>query len=477
MLFTDPIFLFYFLPIALIGHRLLLGNQEPATRYPTHLRLLLFIATCVFYGFQEPWYLAPYFLCVASDLFWAKRISSTDAPRARLWFLRVAITQSLLMFFLLKYFPWVCSVIGRLEPSLSSQMPTLAQDSITLGLPPGISFYTFESMSFVIDVYRRLVVLPKSRVTFLGFIGMFPRFVAGPIVRFRDVAHQFERYQGMKVEEGLVLFASGLLRKVLLADSFAVFVAYGFHRQQAVDPVSAWIGGLAYTFQLYLDFSGYSLMAIGLGKVLGFDFAPNFDRPLQADSLQEFWRRWHMSLSSWFRDYVYEPLGGSRRGTSVRYRNLMIVMLLSGIWHGAGPNFVFWGLWHGCLLCMEHALNLQKRLPRWIHRILTFFVVMFGFVIFRAETRSIAVTMLKSMLGLGERGLAFNPEGLERHGIELALCAIGVPFVLWFEGRYKVPNPSFSFRWQRSAAMFAILLLAIIVTLSSKKIPFLYFQF
>jgi alginate O-acetyltransferase complex protein AlgI len=304
VLFTDGIFLFYFLPAALLLHRLALGRSRGY--YPFCAKIVIFVLTLVFYGYRDVWWLIPFLVSVSFDFFWASLLIRAERPALRKALLFASVAQNLSLLALFKYREF----LGAYVPF----MPSLAQDGLPLALPAGISFYTFESLSFVVDVYRREINSPLRAGDFFAFIGTFPRFIAGPIARYQSIVKQFRQYPGMQLEKGLVLFARGLFLKAVFADQFAVFVPYAFGNGFNGSSLAAVLGVLSYAMQIYFDFSGYSLMAIGLGYCLGFEFPNNFDRPYLATSLRDFWRRWHMTLSSWLRDYLYVPLGGNRRG-------------------------------------------------------------------------------------------------------------------------------------------------------------------
>ncbi len=472
MLFTDPIFLFYFLPLSLILMRLF-TRRHMNRSFPVTARLMLFSLTAVFYGFREPWWLIPFFICIGFDFFWASRIATAGTTRSRRLWLTMSIAQNVGLLALFKYRSFIWNNLIALGIRLPEWSVML--DNRSLALPAGISFYTFESLSFVIDVYRRDITPPKSASEFFGFIGMFPRFVAGPIVRYREMINQFERYRGMQIEPGLFLFIYGMFIKVVFGDNFEVFTRYAFGNAH-LDFVGAWLGAMSYTFHIYFDFSGYSLMAIGLGRMLGFQFPTNFNRPYLALSAQDFWRRWHMSLSSWLRDYLYISLGGNRKGTWRTYLNLFLTMLIGGLWHGASWNFVVWGAFHGAWLSLERRFPIRGRLPPCVNQSVTLVVVCVGWVIFRSQGGE-SGPILREMFW--PHSFAFNPEALRIHPISVAACLLGLWHCFWFEKRVDATalEERVVVTSRRIWLALAMLGTSLILGFSEKTIPFIYFQF
>jgi len=308
---------------------------------------------------------------------------------------------------------------------------------------------------------------------------MFPRFIAGPIVRYRDIRQQLVDYRGMRVQDGLVVFVRGLFLKLCFADSFAAFTGYVTNAPERIGAAAAWIGSCAYAMQLYFDFSGYSLMAIGLGIALGFEFPDNFRQPYLATSLQDFWRRWHISLSTWLRDYVYRSLGGNRAGGVATYRNLLLTMVLGGIWHGAGVKYAVWGAWHGAFLCAERALGWHRQPSSLVGWARTFLVVLTGWVFFFASDLSEALAILQRMAFLGGRGIRINPGAFVDNPLTTALCIAGVGYCFAIEPRLASVRPLRESRGSLREQMVTAcqLAAALIVGLSQFTIPFLYFQF
>jgi alginate O-acetyltransferase complex protein AlgI len=474
MLFTDPLFLFYFLPLSLILVRL--SSRGQRLYYPAKIAIIA--ATLIFYAYQN-WTWPLLFLlivCVTWLCSWA--INLTEDTRWRRIWLITGIGTSFAALFLFKFLNWLAGLMPVLHPLQAWLASLFGADGLII-LPPGISFFVFEAVSFTIDQYHRKFPFPKS-LDYLSFLAMFPRFVAGPIVRYNDVSQQLLDWPGMRLARGLSLFALGYMLKVLGADQFAVFVPYAFTVPNP-DIIQAWTGALAYTFQLYLDFWGYSLMATGLGLCLGFEFPDNFRSPYSSWSIGEFWRRWHITLSTWIRDYIFIPLGGSRASLPRTCTNLLLAMGLAGLWHGASFTFVVWGLYHGSLLVAERCLgeNLLGKVPRQMRVMFTFFLVVFGWVLFRSANFDQARAVLAGMFGVHGLMTTFSPVLLAKNGFAALFCGLGVIFVLFLERRLIFSEPiatrDFSFTRQLLLALgFAF---ALMVSTSNAKIPFLYFQF
>lgn len=354
-------------------------------------------------------------------------------------------------------------------------------------LPIGISFYVFESISYIADVYRGDVEATKHPVDFATFIALFPHLIAGPVFRYKDLAGQFERREHSLTlfGQGALRFMQGFIKKVFIADSIAPLVSHAFSLQ---DPTTAdaWLGALAYTVQLYFDFSGYSDMAIGLGLMMGFRFVENFNQPYISQSITEFWRRWHMSLSSWLRDYLYISLGGNRGGTVKTYRNLFLTMLLGGLWHGANWTFVIWGAWHGAILCVERALGVKADAKgfkpwRWAP---TFLFVVLGWVMFRADHVGVALTFYASMFRFDGAGLSdVYASSITQLQLATLLLAIVVLAVRGAQvvGSHPPMPPLRPARWRVASAaqwlVWPLFLLAVLKLSAQSYSPFLYFQF
>ncbi len=396
MVFSSVLFLFYFLPLVLIGHQLLPERARNGW---------LLAMSLVFYAWGVGGFV---FVMLASAMAnWrfglgaeaARAAGNTQALRG--WVIAsAAVNVGLLAVF--KYAGFAFDQINALSGFLGAA-PLPAPEIV---LPIGISFFTFQSMSYVFDAARGAAPAQKSLLRFALYVALFPQLVAGPIVRYAPVAAALERRRLTRdgFTEGAERFAWGLIKKVVIADALAPVADAAFAAEPgSMGAAAAWIGLVAYTLQIYFDFSGYSDMAIGLGRMLGFRFPENFARPYSAVSVTDFWRRWHMSLSSWFRDYVYIPLGGSRGAPGRVYANLWIVFLLTGLWHGAAWTFVLWGAWHGLLLTVERATGYRdaSRLPAGLRSAVALLLVMLGWVLFRADSTPHAMAYYASLFGAG----------------------------------------------------------------------------
>ncbi|WP_105303233.1 MBOAT family O-acyltransferase [Anaerolactibacter massiliensis] len=371
MVFSSLTFLFAYLPIVLAVYYLV----------PMRWRnLVLLLVSLFFYGWGEPVYILVMIFSILMNWIFGNFISryrDSDRKKAKHFLVGcIVVNLALLGFF--KYWDFFASNLNHLGLSL----PILR-----LSLPIGISFYTFQTMSYPIDLYRKQTDPQKSLVSFGAYVCMFPQLIAGPIVRYVDVAEQLDHrtLSRQSFYDGTRRFIVGLCKKVLLANNAGqVFETISHLPVCERSVLTAWLGIILYAFQIYFDFSGYSDMAIGLGKMLGFDFPENFNYPYISDSITEFWRRWHMTLSFWFRDYVYIPLGGNRHGLKRQLINIMIVWLLTGFWHGASWNFVLWGVYYGVILIMEKLFLLKwlKKSPGWVRHVYTIFVFLIGWVLF-----------------------------------------------------------------------------------------------
>ncbi len=393
--------------------------------------------------------------------------SRTENSRTRTWAVRWGVTFNLAV---LGWFKYTTFILGNLNTALGGDAITVPE----IILPIGLSFLTFQSISYVVDVSRGDAPPARKLSDFLAFSSLFPQLIAGPVLRYKDLAHQFEaRTHSLQIfSKGLSRFIQGLAMKLLVADSVAPLADRIFALS---DPTmaEAWLGAIAYSIQLFFDFAGYSAMAIGLGLMIGFRFPENFNAPYTSRSITEFWRRWHISLSSWLRDYLYVPLGGNRGGRLKTYRNLLLTMILGGIWHGANWTFVIWGIWHGGLMAIERALGAKQRRTVWPNAIawpLTMFFVILGWVVFRSETLSQAGAMYTGMAGLN--GVAMRPEIITLTApTELLFLALGVLLSTAPAPRFAIPV------WAPALQSVALTCLCFIVLQARTDSPFLYFQF
>ena len=372
MVFSSAVFLFIFLPVVFVLSRVLPGIRAK--------NILLLIASLLFYAFGEPVYIL---LMLASILvnFTAGRLLPLCGKGLDKLVLALAVVLNLGMLSLFKYTDFFLTTVNQV---FSLEIPLTG-----IALPVGISFFTFQGLSYVIDVYRDREMCAKSIVKLALYISLFPQLIAGPIVIYHDVANQIDHRETNPelTADGVRRFVLGLGKKLLLANTAGrmadlVFTATA----QQLDIRVAWLGALCYCLQIYFDFSGYSDMAIGLGRMFGFQFLENFNYPYVSSSIKEFWRRWHISLSSWFRDYLYIPLGGNRKGKLRTEVNKGIVFFCTGLWHGASWNFVLWGLWHGVFIILEDLLPKGGKVRRAIGHVTTPLIVLLGFVLFRADT-------------------------------------------------------------------------------------------
>ncbi|MBW4828946.1 MAG: MBOAT family protein [Clostridiaceae bacterium] len=390
MVFSSLIFIFVFLPLVLAVYYI----------SPRKIRnLVFFIASLIFYAWGEPIYISIMLFSTVFDYFNGLFI---DKYRENKKIAKLVLVNSLVVNLgILCFFKYYGFIVNNTNNFFNMSIKT-----IELPLPLGISFYTFQTLSYTIDVYLGKVKPQKNIISFGTYVSMFPQLVAGPIVRYSDVALELEnRHESFKLfGEGAELFIIGLSKKVLLANNIGIlWDSIKAAPISELSVISAWLGIIAFTFQIYFDFSGYSDMAIGLGKMFGFNLMKNFDYPYISKSVTEFWRRWHISLGSWFREYVYIPLGGNRDGRVKQYRNLFIVWFLTGLWHGANWNFILWGLYYCVFLIIEKTF-LQKWLkdkPVFISHIYTILVIIVGWVFFEFEDIDKGISFIKTMFGFG----------------------------------------------------------------------------
>jgi len=467
MVFTSQIFLFYFLPLVLLGTYVLPVRARNA---------FLCLASYVFYGWWSPWFVTLMLGSTVVDWYCGKAITragASDAVRRRGVLISVVCNLGLLGFF--KYFVFAQENLNRLIEACGGE-PTVM---LNIVLPVGISFYSFQSMSYSIDLYRREAERAHSFVDFACYVSMFPQLVAGPIVRYREVASQLsERPQrGELFYEGATYFMLGFAKKVLIANSVGQTADLAFEAG-ALDPFTAWYGVVAYAFQIYFDFSGYSDMAIGLGLMLGFRLPINFRSPYRSASITEFWRRWHISLSSWLRDYLYIPLGGNRGGVRLTYRNLLLTMLLGGLWHGAQWTFIAWGAWHGGLLALERLLGKGETSSWRSARVaFTFVLVLISWVFFRAESLSAAGQYLTALVWpQGDAAAATVLAGRMLQPFDLGAMVVAA-LLVWFGFETATLAERARASFTLYLAIFSAFCVAVVAMFSQAENPFLYFQF
>jgi alginate O-acetyltransferase complex protein AlgI len=459
VVFASFVFLFWFLPAFLPLYLLLPVRVQ---------NLWLTAASFVFYGWWRPHYVLLMLLSVAIDWAAARAMGPVDSGRRSKLLLVLSLVSNL---GLLGWFKYANLLVGTWNDV--APWPVAWENVL---LPVGISFFTFQSMSYTIDVYRGEVPPERSFLDLLCFVSMFPQLVAGPIVRYRDVAAELHqrRVDFVQFTDGVLLFAIGFAKKVLIADRVAPLVAATFGGG-APGLAEAWSGALGYTVQIYFDFSGYSDMAIGLGLMLGFHFPSNFLSPYRAWSITEFWRRWHVSLSTWLRDYLYVPLGGNRRGEGRTYGNLAATMLLGGLWHGAAWTFLLWGAWQGLFLILERRLGKTSpygRLPHALQVGCTFVIVVFGWVVFRADSMADLWAMWCGMVGV--HGVGALPDLGQPAPLAWTALLVGLALA-WGAPRSEVIVQRCHPLLMLTA--FALFVAAVAQLLASDFVPFLYWQF
>ena len=387
MIFSSLTFLLIFLPITLALYYIVPGRFK---------NVALLLCSLIFYAWGEPVYIVLMLYSILMNYVCGLLMERHENARRQVLIFGVILNLFLLGFF--KYAGFLAESFNSVFSRFGLSLPVRE-----IALPIGISFYTFQALSYLIDLYRGKFPAQRSLIRFALYITMFPQLIAGPIVRYETVAEELEnrKLSLAKFGKGSMVFIEGLAMKVLLANQVGTIADELRALADSLSTTSAWLGALAYFFQIYFDFAGYSLMAIGLGYMLGFTFIKNFDYPYLSTSVTEFWRRWHISLGTWFREYVYIPLGGNRVSTLKHIRNILIVWLLTGLWHGAAWNFVLWGLYYGLLLLLEKYVLSRIKLPKVIGWLYTTVLVIVGWVIFSGESLAQSLSMLGAMFGVG----------------------------------------------------------------------------
>ena len=476
MVFSSTVFLLVFLPIVLALYYIC------PSRYRN---LLLLIASLIFYGWGEPKYIVVMVFSILINYISGiliDRFRRNDKHRLIKPMLIVAIIGNVGILGFFKYTDFLIENINSIAMT--------SMDMLELALPIGISFYTFQAMSYVIDVYRGKVEVQKSIIKFGTYITLFPQLIAGPIVRYITIEKQLtdRKVDIDQIATGVRRFILGLGKKVLLANQIGILweQASDMAEVGSLSPSMAWLGALVFTFQIYFDFSGYSDMAIGLGKMLGFDFDENFNYPYMSRSITEFWRRWHISLSTWFKEYVYIPLGGNRKGLLRQVINIAIVWGLTGFWHGASWNFLLWGLYYGFILILEKLflLNWLDKLPSLVRRIYSLFIIVMGWVIFAVTDMSQMGVYFKSLFGMGELGMAGTMAGTSYAImgnavllIILILASTDIPKSIGTTIMTKLESKETLALIIKNLFYGVVLLLCIAFLVSDSYNPFLYFRF
>ncbi len=471
MVFSSLLFLFRYLPIVLLLYFVL----------PRQFRnLLLFIASLIFYAWGEPIYVTIMLFSTIVDFthgLLVERFKAEGKMRAA----RIVVASSMIInLSLLGFFKYTDFILSNINAIFGTDISLLG-----IALPIGISFYTFQTMSYTVDVYRGDAKAQHSIISFGAYVALFPQLIAGPIVQYKTIADQLN-HRRENVDDfasGVSRFMTGLGKKVLLANNAGVIWDAVSGGDLANLPVlSAWIGILAYTFQIYFDFSGYSDMAIGLGRIFGFKFLENFNYPYMSKSITEFWRRWHISLGSWFRDYVYIPLGGNRHGFAKQIRNISVVWLLTGLWHGASWNFVLWGVYFGILLIIEKLflLKLLQKAPAVISHIYTLFLVIVSWAIFAIDDMSRLGQYLGAMFGAG--GALYDNGSLYLLAtnailfVILVIASTPAPSILASKLMTKLGDKPTAAIIQ-NAAFIGIFVISLAYLVDATYNPFLYFRF
>ena len=471
MVFSSILFLFRFLPAFFICYFLVPQRMK---------NFILLLGSLIFYAWGEPVYIALMMFSILSDYIHGILIDKYRNRRASVFLLISSIVINLLM---LGFFKYADFLIGTVNALAGTSFALLE-----LPLPIGISFYTFQTMSYTIDVYRGEAKVQKNLLDFSVFVTMFPQLIAGPIVKYRQVEAQLHRHKSdlYQISVGVKRFVAGLAKKVLIANNLGVlWTEVSAMNYGEISVLTAWLGIFAFAFQIYFDFSGYSDMAIGLGACLGFTFPENFNYPYISASVSEFWRRWHITLSSWFREYVYIPLGGNRKGLSRQLVNILIVWALTGIWHGADISFLAWGLWFALLLILEKLFlgKVLSKLPKAFGRIYTCLAVLLGWVLFGLDSLSQAGGFFKALFGAGS-GVLFDGQGLylgREYLLLFAIAAIGAtPFIGAILKKLEKNRTGYAialYRLGEKVIPPLLLLLSVAYIVDASYNPFLYFRF
>lgn len=492
MVFSSTVFLFCFLPVTIIGY-FIINN-------PTYRNTWLLLMSLVFFGWSQPGYLWIIIVSIIVNYLSAYIIAYSKEKKNRHiptgFILFVAVTVNLLLLFYFKYLDFMIQTVNDLA-HLNLELKNIV-------LPIGISFFTFQGMSYVIDVYRGDVPVQKNPLKVALYVVLFPQLIAGPIVRYIDIANEINdrKHTIDDFTKGITRFVIGLGKKAIIANTMAEVVDSVWNAGVTNNTVAiAWIGSIAYSLQIFYDFSGYSDMAIGIGRIFGFHFIENFNRPYISKSITEFWRRWHISLSTWFRDYVYIPLGGNRRHL---YRNLSIVFLLTGLWHGASWHFVLWGIWNGLFMVIERRFRKKPAdknsnagngavatgktsagssglALKILGHIYALFVINLGWVLFRADNFSLALKYIGTMFGVGiSQTPGFTIMWYLNNWVIFVFILAVLDIAGGFMGLRKAVenslNPALC-KVAKIVVVYGILILSIMRVMSGTYNPFIYFQF
>lgn len=466
MVFSSTIFLCVYLPLVLLGYYICPKKGR---------NLFLLIVSLVFYAWGEPKYVFLMIFSILVNYIFGRLM---DKNRGRQKRLKLMLVLSVVIDLgLLSVFKYTDFIITNVNAIFGSSF-----DLLKIALPIGISFYTFQAMSYTIDVYRNDVRVQKNLIDFGMYITMFPQLIAGPIVRYADVQDQLAERSVTTADfsEGVMRFVVGLGKKVLLANQMGAVWSEIYALGGDVSALMAWTGAIAYTFQIYFDFSGYSDMAIGLGRMFGFKFPENFRYPYQSVSITDFWRRWHITLSTWFKEYLYIPLGGNRCGLARQALNLLIVWSLTGFWHGAGWNFVMWGLYYFVILFIEKLFLLKAldKLPKLFRHVYALLLIVIGWVIFASDDVGVLLPYLGSMFGANGAVGGMDVYTLLTKAVLLIICCIAsteLPKKLFLSATGAM-NEKAAFTI-KSVMTIALLALSMILLIGDSYNPFLYFRF
>lgn len=466
MVFSSTIFLCVYLPLVLLGYYICPKKGR---------NLFLLIASLVFYAWGEPKYVFLMIFSILVNYIFGRLMDKHRENKKRL---KLMLVLSVVIDIgLLSVFKYTDFIITNVNAIFGANF-----DLLNIALPIGISFYTFQAMSYTIDVYRNDVRVQKNLIDFGMYITMFPQLIAGPIVRYADVQDQLAERSVTTADfsEGVMRFVVGLGKKVLLANQMGAVWSEIYALGGDVSALMAWTGAIAYTFQIYFDFSGYSDMAIGLGRMFGFKFPENFRYPYQSVSITDFWRRWHITLSTWFKEYLYIPLGGNRRGLARQALNLLIVWSLTGFWHGAGWNFVLWGLYYFVILFIEKLFLLKAldKLPKFFRHVYALLLIIIGWVIFASDDVSVLLPFLGSMFGANGAIGGMDVYTLLTKAALLVICCIAsteLPKKLFLSATGAM-NEKAAFTL-KSVLTIALLALSMILLIGDSYNPFLYFRF
>ena len=473
MLFSSTFFLYIFLPIVLIIYYGASKKQESRN-------LILLISSLIFYAWGEPKFVLVMLVSIAANYYFGILVDKARHTSKVKLYLTIMVVFNLTIMGIFKYLGFIVGTLNDII-NLSISVPQIA-------LPIGISFFTFQSISYVIDVYRGHGKVLKNPLDVGLYVAFFPQLIAGPIVRYETIANEIHGRKETEKDfaEGIVRFIIGLSKKVLLSNQFALIAdkAYALEGANSLTVGLAWLGAISYMLQIYFDFSGYSDMAIGLGRMFGFHFNENFNYPYIAKSVSDFWRRWHISLGTWFRDYVYIPLGGSRVGKVKLFRNIFVVWLLTGVWHGANWTFIAWGIYFGILLMIEKFTGLDKWLARSkvVGHVYTLFLVLISWVLFRANSLEHALDYMKYMFGMGDMSITSDLTHLYLSENILVLVIgmfAALPFSKWVKRWYQMENETV----QTVSKVLGMIALALLFFTSVSYLvkgtynPFIYFNF